>query len=127
MKTTVKAGVTLSLALAFFATGTLFSHLVILDGLFGVAYFALSAFGLWESGPYWIRDNRLLSLLSFIVYPAVSSLGLAFAIVFVPQKLFKESSLVGWLVTFICTALIFTVHSPPSGPTSFFTYWTANY
>ncbi len=127
MKPMVKVGLTLSLALAFLATGTLFSHFVILDRLFGLAYFALSTLGLWESGPYWIRDNRLLSLLCFIVYPAVSALALAFAILFVPQKLFKEPSLLGWLVALICTALIFTVHSPPSGPTSFFRYWTANY
>ena len=127
MKTIVKIGLALSLALAFFTTGILFSHLVILDRMFGLGYFALTAFGLWESGPHWLKDNRLLSLFSFIAFPAASSLCLALAIVFVPQKLFKDSSLSGWLVTCICIVLIYTVHSPPSGPTSYFSYWTANY
>lgn len=108
-------------------SGVLIHNLLILDSCFGLAYYALDILELWKSGPTWVRENKMLSVFCFLIFPILISLLCATFVVIFSEKIFKHSKYSGLLFVTTVLILIFGLQSPPQNRISFFLYWTSNY
>ena len=88
----MKPLITILITLIFYFTGVTAHDLAFLDGSFGLPYYLLDRLGIWQSGPYWVIENRSVAIFLFFIFPLIVSLATSSFIVWIANNLRKRSA-----------------------------------
>jgi len=101
--------------------------MAVLDTTFGLLYYFSDKLGYWRPGSSWVRENRILFLLCFLVFPILMSFIYSTFAALSVKRISERNYNMALIYVVILLVIFFAIQTSVDGRISYGIYYASNF